>query len=38
MKKIDLDFSSDDVFDDEHYFAVIVNSEGIVHTQMLHPD
>lgn len=38
MKKIDLDFPSDDVLDDEHYFAVIVNSEGIVHTQMLHPD
>ena len=38
MKKIDLDFPSDDVLDEEHYFAVIVNSEGIVHTQMLHPD
>ena len=37
MDKIDLDFPSD-VLDEEHYFAVIVNSEGIVHTQMLHPD
>ena len=25
MDKIDLDFPSDDVLDEEHYFAVIVN-------------